>query len=620
MNMETMEMDNKEQEGSNVNEAKVIDTLGHQSLSAEVDFAEQDENLDDVEEVHVDFSQYTKEQLATVVKDLVKDDNFKKVDVILKEVKGLFDEIREKERAEALNRFIANGGIAQDFDYKGDEFDNIFDANLKLIRDRKTQFIRLQEERKADNLRRKTELLEKLRLLSDAENSDDQFAQFKSLQQEWKTIGQVPGQQAKTLWASYHALVDRFYDNQSIYFELKELDRKKNLESKLEICARAERLVDVPVIKDAIRELNELHNEFKHIGPVPKEDKETVWQRFKLASDAIYAKRDTYLQQLQQELTTNMEAKSALGDEAQGFVNFTSDRIKEWNQKTKEILELQKKWEQIGGLPRAKAKEINKKFWSAFKTFFNNKNTFFKKLDEEREKNLQLKNELVARALALKESSDWDRTSNELKNLQQKWKDIGPVPEKLREKVFKEFKEACDFFFEQKRTQHGKQEAEQVQNLKLKEEICTILEKYTQEGTGNSDILNELQDQFNAIGFVPKKDINTIRNRYHEAVNAFIASIDGYSEDERSKLILESQLSELRNDPMAERKIFQKEQAIRKKISKVENDISLWKNNLEFFSRSQNADSVRSEFNEKIKEATEHLKQLKDQLKLLKTV
>lgn len=621
MNMETMEMDreNKEQV-ENLSEARVVEAAGSTPLHSEVDLSEQDETLEDVEEVHVDYSHYSKEQLANVVKDLSKEDNFKKVDTILKEVKVLFDEIREKERAEALNKFIANGGIAEDFDYKGDDADMTYDANLKLIRDRKTQYIRQQEERKADNLRRKTELLEKLRVLSDAENSDDQFGQFKSLQQEWKSIGQVPGAQAKTLWASYHALVDRFYDNQSIYFELKELDRKKNLESKLELCNRAEKLVDVSVIKDAIRELNELHHEFKHIGPVPKEDKENVWQRFKAASDAVYAKRDTYLQQLQQELTVNMDAKSKLGDEVQQFIDFNSDRIKEWNQKTKEILDLQKKWEQVGGLPRAKAKEINKKFWSAFKTFFNNKNTFFKKLDEEREKNLQLKNDLVARAIALRESSDWDRTSNELKNLQQKWKDIGPVPEKFREKVFKEFKEACDFFFEQKRTQHGKQEAEQVQNLKLKEEICSILEGHTKEGTANSDLLIELQDQFNAIGFVPKKDINTIRNRYHDAVNAFVAAIDGYSEDERSKLLLETQISELRNDPQAERKIFQKEQAIRKKIQKVENDISLWKNNLEFFSRSQNADSVRAEFNDKIKEASEHLKQLKDQLKLLKTV
>src|SRR5690606_29752494 len=363
------------------------------------------------------------------------------------------------------------GGAEEDFEYKDDELDIAFDAHVRLIRDRRTKQLREEEDRKAENLRIKQELLEKLRELVDSQDMNKQFERFKELQKEWKAVGPVPGPHAKTIWANYHALVDRFYDNQSIYFELKELDRKKNLEAKLELCARAEKLAEVEIIKDAIRELNELHHEFKHIGPVPKDDKEAVWQRFKAASDAVYARRDAYLQNLQQELQVNLGNKASLSDAVQEFVNFQSDRIKEWNQKTKEILEIQKQWEVIGGLPRAKAKEVNKKFWSAFKTFFNNKNAFFKKLDEERENNLQLKNELVKRAHELKESNEWDRTSNELKNIQMKWKEIGPVPEKFREKVFKEFKEACDYFFEQKRMQHGKMEDEQAENLRQKEEI-----------------------------------------------------------------------------------------------------------------------------------------------------
>ena len=593
------------------------------TLHSEADLSDRDETSDDHhdhDDHHVDYSNYTKQQLADLIKDLAKDENFKKVDNVLREIKPLYDDLREKERAEALAKFVGQGGTADDFEFKGDEYDNIFDANLKLIRDRKTQFYKQQEERKTENLAKKQELLEKLRVLSDSQDTTDQFERFKELQKQWKAIGPVSGPQAKTLWANYHALLDRFYDNQSIYFELKELDRKKNLEAKLELCARAEKLSEVEIIKDAIRELNELHHEFKHLGPVPKDDKEAVWQRFKAASDAVYARRDSYLQNLQQELQVNLGSKANLSEAVQEFVNFQSDRIKEWNQKTKEILDIQKQWEVIGGLPRAKAKEVNKKFWSAFKTFFNNKNAFFKRLDEEREQNLQLKNDLVKRAVELRESNEWDRTSNELKNLQLKWKEIGPVPEKFREKVFKEFKDACDFFFEQKRTQHGKMEDEQAENLKLKEDICTHLESHAAARTASHEILKELQDKFNSIGFVPRKDINTIRSRYHEAVERFINSIPGISENEKGKISLENQLSDLRNDPMADRKIYQKEQVIRKKISKIENDIGLWQNNLEFFSRSQNAEKVREEFNDKIKTAHEHLKQLKDQLRILKTV
>jgi hypothetical protein len=593
-------------------------------LNSESDLSDRDEmfdeGLDDEDHKHVDYSSYDKSQLVALVKELAKENNFKKVDHALREIKAHYDEMRDREKQAALEKFLASGGEADDFEYKGDDLDSVFDAHVKLIRDRRASHFRQQEEQKIENLHRKQDLIERLRILVDSSDNTNQFEQFKELQKEWRSIGPVPGTHAKTLWANYHALVDRFYDNQSIYFELKELDRKKNLEAKLELCSRAEKLAEVEIIKDAIRELNELHQEFKHIGPVPAEEKEAVWQRFKAASDAVYARRDAYLQTLQHELQRNLEIKMQYAEEAQAYSTFQSDRIKEWNEKTREILELQKKWEGVGGLPRAKAKDVNKRFWSAFKSFFNNKNTFFKKLDEEREQNLQQKNELVRLAQELKDSQDWDKTSNELKALQQKWKDVGPVPEKFREKVFKEFKAACDYVFPQKRGQMGKVEQEQIDNLNLKMAIIEELEKHAAEGTASLELMRDLQDRYNNVGFVPRKDISNVRSRYHQAVEKFVASIPELSDDERSRALLENQLSDLRKDPMADRKIYQKEQAIRKKIMKTENDIALWKNNLEFFGRSQNADKVRDEFNEKIRTATEHLKELKQQLKLLRTV
>lgn len=620
----TMEIDKEKRDG--------LDHLHHQELSirhdhalqAETDLVEHEESFDEALEEedhkHVDYNNYSKSQFVALAKELSRETNFKKVDNILKEIKPLYDDIRERERLSALEKFVSSGKEASDFEYKGDDLDNAFDANLKLIRDRRSQYFRQQEEQKNDNLRKKQELIEKLRVLVDSPDNNNQFEAFKELQKEWRSIGPVPGTQAKTLWANYHALVDRFYDNQSIYFELKELDRKKNLEAKIELCVKAERLAAVEIIKDAIRDLNELHHEFKHIGPVPAEEKEGIWQRFKAASDAVYAKRDAYLHNLQHELQQNMELKIKYGEEAQAYATFQSDRIKEWNEKTKEILELQKKWEAVGGLPRAKAKEVNKKFWSAFKLFFNNKNIFFRKLDEEREQNLRIKNELVKQALGLKESQDWEKTSNDLKTLQQKWKDVGPVPEKFRERVFKEFKDACDYFFAQKRGQIGKVEQEQIDNLNLKTAICEELEQHVAEGSASVELLRDLQDRYNTVGFVPRKDISAIRNRYHEAVEKFVAAIPNLSDDERSRVVLENQISDLKKDPMADRKIYQKEQAIRKKIMRAENDIALWKNNLEFFGKSQNADRVRDEFNDKIRTATEHLKELKQQLKFLRTV
>lgn len=590
-------------------------------LHSEADLAEKDETLHPTEEEQrPDYSSFSKKQLAELAKELSKDGNPVKAEIILKEIKPLYDEIAEREKAEAKKRFLESGGVIDDFEYRGDEFDSLFDANARLIRDRKHQFLKQQEEQRNDNLLKKQELLEKMRLLLDTPGTGNQYDVFQELQKQWKNTGQVPQTQAKTVWANYHALVDRFYDNQSIYFELKELDRKKNLEAKNELIAKAERLLTSESLRDAIKELNELHHEFKHIGPVPKEDKEATWQRFKVASDAIYAKRDEFVKKLQEELHVNLEKKLKVAEDVLPFADFKTDRIKEWNQKTLEILALQKSWEQIGGIPRAKAKDVNKKFWNAFKAFFHAKNTFFKKLDEERDTNLKRKQELVAKAIELKQSTDWEKASNELKVLQQHWKDVGPVPEKVREKIYKEFKEACDFFFEQKRDQQHKADNEQVENQKQKEAICLELETAASNGTASEALLEELQTKFAAIGFVPRTAMNVIRNRHSAAIEKFVAAIGGLTEQEKDQLSLKTQLSELKNDPFADKKLQQKEQTIRKKVTKLENDIALWRNNLEFFARSKNAGGLRDEVNQKIKEAEAELTELKKQLKLIRSV
>jgi len=611
----TTAMEEERETGLEERQATAVD------LQTEADLAEHPEAEDHLEESHeqTDYNTFTKAQVVEAVQELTGETDFKKVDRALRGLKPVMDDHRAKERAAALNHFIQEGGVADDFDYKGDELDASFDAQVRFLRDRKYHYIRNQEDQKANNLVKKLEILEHLRELLDSSEVTNQFNQFKELQTTWKSIGAVPVAQARTLWANYHALVDRFYDNQSIYNELKDLDRKKNLEAKLDLCTRAEKLAEVERINDAIRDLNELHHEFKHIGPVPMEEKEVVWQRFKTASDAVYARRDEFMKTLQAELNANLQRKQVLCDEVMTFASFQTDRIKDWNQKTKEILDLQKRWEEFGGLPRNKAREINKKFWAAFKTFFANKSAFFKKLDEERTANLEKKNELIRQANELKESADWDRTSNELKRLQQQWKDIGPVPEKLREKVFQEFKVACDYFFEHRRSEFDKKDAEQDDNLKAKVAIIEELEQKQATNTATVEHLKEQEAKFNAIGFVPKKDINTIRDRFQKAVHDYVAALP-ITTDEKAKLLLEQQLHDLKNDPNADQKLYQKEQVIRKKIQKVENDIAVWRNNLEFFARAKNGEKVREEFNVKIEEASEHLKQLKQQIKLLRTV
>jgi len=565
----------------------------------------------------VDYTGFSKQDFVGLLKEAAANNDFKKADELIREIKPLFDEIRHRERAEALARFKLDNGIEEDFEYKGDEWDSAFEIYLKSIRDNRQRHFREIEEQKNNNLQTKTNLLERLRQLADGEDTEHSLRLFKDIQKEWKAVGQVPQSQLKTLWANYNALVDRFYDQRSIYFELKELDRKRNLEVKQELCARAERLLSEERISEAVKELNELHNEFRYIGPVPLEDKDAIWLKFKAASDAIYAKRDAALVNLQHELQNNLQTKEKINEEVAVFAAFQTDRIKEWNLKTKDIIALQKQWESVGGVPRAKIREVNKKFWNAFKAFFHNKNVFFKKLDEERTKNLQLKTEIVNRAVELKDSKEWEKASHELKELQVKWKEIGPVPEKQREKIFQQFKEACDFFFNQLRSLADKEAHEQNENLTKKETIISLLKKIADEKSGSLTEVRELQSQFMAIGFVPKRDVATLKSRFSETLSKAIEALPGLADDERDSAALEAQLSNMRQGPQAEKKIHHKEYILRKQIAKAENDIAILRNNLEFFGRSKNAEKFKEEFNAKITQAGTDLQHLKKQLQIL---
>ena len=579
-----------------------------------------DEEQEEVaEEELIDYSNHTREELAEVVDELSKQDNFKRSDAILSKVLPLFKAMARARRQEALDKFLEEGGEKDDFEYRHDEVFNRFDASVRLIRDRRASYYKEREARKEANYQKKLEILDKLRELIDGENATTNLSPIKALQEEWKALGPVPAQHNRTLWANYNALLDRFYNNRHILFELKELDRKKNLVKKTELCEKAEALDKLENIKDAIVQLNELHVEYKKIGAVPREVQEELWQRFKAASDAIYKKRKTYLEGLKGELNENLKKKRALAEELKPYLDFDSDRINDWNAKTKEILAIQKKWDALGGLPREHAKEVNKAFWSAFKGFFSRKNAFFKKLEGMRHENLQKKEELVAQAEALKDNDDWDKTSEALKKLQRQWKEIGPVPEKFRNSVYAKFKEACDAFFNNRRASQNKAEAQFVENLKHKEDLVAEILERAKAGDGAPGELDDIMVRWSAIGFVPRSSIKTIEEKFAKAIDAFVQSLD-VADDEREALVMKAELSSLKKGPNSDRRLNKKESTLRKQIQELEDNINLWNNNLAFFANSKTADKLKAEFDEKIAKAEEEVAHLKKQLRMVRSM
>ncbi|MFO7822459.1 MAG: DUF349 domain-containing protein [Cyclobacterium sp.] len=579
--------------------------------------AEQSEE-EDQEEEGVDYNNYDKPQLLKALKEIVSQQRFIKSDALVQEIKNHYEEYYQKEKDLALQQFIAEGGEEEGFDYRGLDEDREFFATYQQFKDKRHQQIKELERSKEKNAQEKNQILDRLRGLVDGEETTNSIETIKKIQEEWKRIGPVPHNQNKNLWASYNALMDRFYDNRSIYFELKELDRKKNLESKLELCEKAEALSEQEDIKEAIKSLNDLHEDFKHIGPVPREEQEALWQRFKGASDAIYNKRKAYYDSQKEVFKANQDLKVKLIEKLDAFKAFKAEKIRDWNTKTKEILAIQKEWEAIGPVPRESGKEINKTFWGLFKQFFQHKNQFFKELDEVRHQNKEKAEKLIADAESHLESTDWKETSNHLIQLQKEWKELGPLPEKFRDSLYGRFKKACDTFFDNRRSANKETNKAFEENLAAKEAVCAQITAEAADKEGSSpENLEALIQQYNEIGFVPRKNMKDISAKFNDAVNTYLSQLDleGESKDD---FLFRLNLNKLQADPNSNKVLNKKEHGIRKQISDLENNITLWRNNLEFFASSKTADKLKDQFEEKIDKAEQEVDKLKKKLSIIR--
>jgi hypothetical protein len=567
------------------------------------------------EHEELDYAHLTKEQLLEKATDLANETSFRKVDNALKQLKLEIDRINKEEKETALEKFLADGGEPDNFEWKQDEIAKKFFAQYKNLKDKKAKYFDDIEKKKANSLHTKNEALKQLKDLVESGQTDKAaFDKLKAIQTKWKEAGQVAPQQSEGLYESYKALLDRFYNQKNMENELLDLDRKRNLVAKLELCDKAEKLAEVLNVSEAVAQLNRLHEDYKAIGPIPKEDQEAIWQRFKLASDKVYERKRNTVEEIKKEQTANMKLKQELCLKIEAYPEMKFEKISEWNSKTQEILAIQDEWEKIGPAPREVAKDLNKQFWTNFKAFFANKTVFFEKIEKERNNNLQKKVALCEKAEAIKDSTDWETAAEEIKKLQSAWKEIGPVPEKEKETIYARFKAACDAFFDRRRNRKADQESEFENNLAKKEAICETIEKLAAAKEKDIKKLEEQNTAFLAIGFVPRKNMTVIQDRFAKAIDAFITNIDG-SALEKEKMKFAFQMKVYGDSPEGNRKFRDKEQTLRKKISHIENDIALWKNNLEFFAQSKTADRLRTEFGTKIAEATKGLDALRAELK-----
>jgi len=576
-------------------------------------------NYDDIELPPVDYSGFSRKELVETLALIVENRPPAEIIDDVTRIKELFYKKTKAEFNERRLEFAKEGGNIDEYRPEPDEFENRIKVILETYRTRKSDYNRVQESEKQENLRRKLSIIEQIKDLVNREEAINKtFQEFRNLQNEWHSTGIVPQSALKDLWENYHHSVEIFYDYIKINRELRDLDLKKNLEVKIVLCEKAEELLMEPNAVNAFKLLQDYHNEWREIGPVPHETKNDVWERFREATSKVNKRHHEFFEKQKDEQKSNLEAKVALCEKVEEIAAGEILTFADFREKSDTIMECQRLWRTVGFAPKKHNNKIYQRFRTACDKFFEKKRSFFAESKEIQVKNLQLKTELCMKAEALQESTDWKDTSDMLIRLQKEWKEIGPVPKKYSEKIWKRFRMACDSFFTRKSEFFQGRDTSYEDNLNAKLAILQELEAFDQSDDVKAGFekLKDIQKRWMDIGYVPFNRKEEIAKRYKEALNR---QFDRLKLDDEDKNILRyrSKVDSARSDPRAARKVRNEREKFYSKIKQLESDIVLWENNIGFFAKSANADAMIREVEEKIAEARRNIKTLEEKVKLI---
>ena len=566
-----------------------------------------------------DYSAMSRSELINSLKRQIREHHVASVRDNVEAIKAAFEKesaiLEDKARAE----FVASGEPVELFINQPDQLQKEFSALLFEYRTKRDEDRQSQEQSKEKNLAEKYEVIEGIKdLINRQESLDHTFQEFRELQQRWREIGPVPQNKLHDLWETFHLHVENFYNYIKINNELRDLDLKKNLESKVELCEKAEALILEPSPVRAFKALQKLHDLWREVGPVPHDKKDELWDRFKSATAKINIRQQEHFESLRNQLKKNLEAKEELCEKAEALIAKVSSSPKEWEDRSKELIDLQQIWKTIGFAPKKENNQVYDRFRKACDTFFNNKREFFKTYKDDQQNNLQLKTELCIQAEAMKESNDWKKTTDEYIRIQKRWKEIGPVPRKQSDTVWKRFREACDYFFDRKKAFFGNMDNAQLDNLKAKEAIIKELTEFElKEGSEKSfELLQDFQRRWSDIGFVPIKDKDRVNQEFRNLINQ---KFDHLNVDEADKNLhkFHNKLENWRSADQFGDKIGQERNKIMLKLKQLENDIIVWENNIGFFAKSKNSDALIRDFQHKIENGKRNIELLNKKLDMI---
>ena len=532
-------------------------------------------------------------------------------------LKTVFYKLHFAEREAQQKAYLDNGGDPEKYQVLPDEDEEIFKAEMTIIKEKRQKAFLALEEEKQQNLKKKETIIEQIKaMITTPDEANKNFDQFKKLQHEWKEIKTIPAEKANELWRNFQLYVEQFYDMLNLNREAREYDFKKNLEKKTKLCEAAEKLAEETDVISAFHQLQELHQEYRETGPVAKELREQIWTRFKAASTVINKRHQQHFETLRAREEENLKKKTVLCEKAEEIAQKENKTSADWEKLTKEIIAIQQEWKTIGFAPQKMNVKIFERFRAACDEFFGRKGEFFKQLKEQFAENAEKKKVLVEKAKALSDSTDWKATSDKLIALQKEWKTIGMAPKKIGDQLWNDFLAACNHFFEARNAVHADSRNEEHQNLSKKRDIISQLKELVEQtGENLHEKVQQLTEQYNKVGHVPYKEKDKLYKEYHEVLDKIYKDLHISAARKR--------VDNFRNNlkKVADRGVdaLDNERGrLLRRYEQLKQEVNTYENNLGFLNiSSKKGNTLIDEMNHRIQKLKDDMDEVKQKIKAI---
>ena len=567
--------------------------------------------------VETERKQYqTKKEVLERVQEIAHSDEVPQKDEV-DYLKTVFYKMHLAEREAEFKEYTDGGGDPEQYQLKPSPEEEAFKAEMGIIKEKRQKLFKEQEREKQENLQKKLDIIEKIKaMVTSPEEANKSYKEFKALQDEWKEIKNVPAERANELWRNYQLYVEQFYDLLKLNSEAREYDFKKNLEIKKKLCEAAEKLADEPDVISAFHQLQKLHQEYRETGPVNKEQREEIWQRFKAASTVINKRHQQHFETLRAKEEENLERKTKLCEQVEAIAAEENKGSGDWERHTKQIIDIQTEWKTIGFAPQKMNVKIFERFRAACDDFFSRKAQFFRGLKDTFKENADKKRALIEKAKALQDSTDWKSTGDKLISLQKEWKTIGTVPKKLGDQLWEEFLGACNKFFKARNAAGGDTRGEEYKNLEKKRDIISQLKAAAEEaGEGLQERVQKLVEEYQAVGHVPFKEKDKLYEEYHAVLDKLYKDLN--------ISVAKRRLSKFKDNlrQVAERgdNALDNERArLMRQYEQLKSEVQTYENNLGFLNAaSKKGNNLIDEMNRKVQKLKDELQLVREKIKAI---